>query len=131
MVESINKWAVYVWNYGDNINLAIDEIDMAVNRAYQPPLAIRELAAYGRHNKVGLVVAARRPANIPRSITSQADFIFTFQQHEPGDIKYFKDCGAPVDILTALPKHHFLRRNPEGIWETFSSPWSGGITGTT
>jgi len=50
---------------------------------------------YGRHNRISVVLVARRPAELDRMGTAQADTIVSFSQHEPRDKEYITKLGGP------------------------------------
>jgi len=78
-----------------------DEIDLACSPTYIEPNLYR-IIHYGRHLNVGIISASRRPGNVSRNLTSQADEIICFRIEEPRDLKYISDyCGE--DIAKKLP----------------------------
>lgn len=46
--------------------------------------------SYGRHFRISALLAARRPTEVNKIVTSQAHVIAAFQQHEPRDIEYLE-----------------------------------------
>lgn len=50
--------------------------------------AVRNLFQRGRHARVSVVCATQRPRDVHRVVTSQADVIACFRQHEPRDVEY-------------------------------------------
>jgi hypothetical protein len=64
---------------------------------------LKWLLNYGRHRALSLVGIARRPAAVHRDLTSQADWLVSFNTTEPRDLAYlgqFMDAGP----LPSLPK---------------------------
>ncbi len=52
---------------------------------------------YGRHNRQSIIAVARRPSELSRMATSQADIIVSFQQQEPRDVEYItKLAGSEI-----------------------------------
>ena len=54
------------------------------------PTEIETLIRYGRHSNLDQLYVARRPAEIHRDLTSNADFVATFRQWEPRDVQYLR-----------------------------------------
>lgn len=74
--------------------LAVDEIDMWYPDSRAPVgTGLRSLVMYGRHYEQTLVCVARRPFNMARDITSQAD-LWCFPMREPRDRQYVKDVSG-------------------------------------
>lgn len=72
----------------------------------------------GRHNLLSLFVATQRPHACGRIVTSQADEIFSFSQHEPADLRYLRlQMGSNVaGVIPRLPKYwHVLYQASTGI----------------
>lgn len=79
-----------------NCVVIYDEIDMVCSPSYISNPLYR-IIHYGRHLKVRnkivtvrLVGASRRPANVSRDLTSQADKVIIFKVTEPRDLKYIE-----------------------------------------
>lgn len=49
---------------------------------------------YGRHNRQSIIAVARRPQELSRMATSQADVVVSFQQKEPRDMQYLRDLAG-------------------------------------
>lgn len=72
----------------------------------------RGVVKRGRHHWLSILAATQRPAETDRIITSQADIICSFRQHEPRDLAYLSAVmgGSRVaPLLTTLQPYHFLR----------------------
>ena len=76
------------------VTLICDETSKYVSPSFMPE-EIEQLVRYGRHQAINQVYMARRPAEINRELTAQADVIVTFRQHEPRDVKYLSDFMGP------------------------------------
>lgn len=65
-----------------------------------------------RHTRTSIIVAAWRPADIPRELTMGADELVAFQTEEPRDLKYWRDAVGPEfseqlpDLRMGKPLHH-------------------------
>lgn len=59
---------------------------------------------YGRHHSISNVLVARRPSELDRMATAQADVIISFRQHEPRDLEYIRAIGgqAAADEVAGL-----------------------------
>lgn len=102
--EDFDDFCKWVRTVG-SLTLAIDEIDLWTKPNYTPP-ELERLVRYGRHHAVDLLVVARRPVDVPRLVTSQADVLFTYRQTEPADLKWLVDLtGQPRirELVPALP----------------------------
>ena len=96
---------------------AIDEVDRFTSANFAPP-GLDYLINQGRHVQVSLVCTSRRPAQVPRELTSQAHLFYVFKNTEPGDCDYLeKYIGkAAAEKLPTLSDYHFLRwEESEGI----------------
>ena len=101
-----------------NHHLLLEECDM-----WEGPIASPELGRmvnYGRHAEQDLTAIARRPAAMPRIITSQADELWIFHMREPRDVAYVESyCG--IDARDIPRKEVWLSRadSPDDM-EVFS-----------
>jgi hypothetical protein len=95
----------------------IDEIDR-VSTSSWAPRGLDYLINQGRHVQVSLAASSRRPAQIPKDLTSQAHLMFIFKNTEPGDLDYLgKYIGKSAAVqLPTLSDYRFLRwEESEGI----------------
>lgn len=84
--------------------LVIDEGD-----AFRIPDApcLNEAVRYGRNRGISIIVGCRRPAELSKNITANANKIYCFMTHEPNDLKYFVMVfGDYTDQLLTLPQFH-------------------------
>jgi hypothetical protein len=101
---------------------AIDEVDRVTSAGFAPP-ALDYLINQGRHVQVSMEVTSRRPAQIPRELTSQAHRFVVFRMTEPADLDYLQDYigRAARESLPALTAYRSLE------WEeTDGISYSGG-----
>lgn len=82
-------WACRVARAVRNATLMVDEVDNYVTAGGAPP-PFDWLVRYGRHNGVELVCIARRPPDVWRNLTANADYIYAFYTIEPNDVRYFE-----------------------------------------
>ena len=88
-----------------NMAVVVDEVNLFCKPG-QCPAPLLELLRIGRHASVDLIFAARRPAEVARDLTAQADRIEAYKTIEPNDLKWFSDvCGKSfADSLPNLPE---------------------------
>lgn len=97
--------------------LVADEIDRAVpNHPGGLPerSALREVVHYGRHCRVALWGAFRRPTSVHQDLLALADVLFIGRMASEGDIDRIRRAvGATtfpkVEVIRALPRGEFLR----------------------
>jgi DNA helicase HerA-like ATPase len=81
--------AEIVWEFR-NVLFVVEEAS-----AYLKPQAIpdpfKRLVLMGRHRGISQLYVAQRPARLHRDLTTQSDFVVTFQQHGSTDIAYLAD----------------------------------------
>jgi len=100
--------------------------------------AMANIIAMGRHYRVSVLGAARRPREVNRNLTSQADALLAFRQHEPRDADYLGDVmrSDVPQYLRQLQQFHHLRFlpnfgtldfvNPNGEAKRIPAPTNGG-----
>lgn len=69
--------------------LVTEETSKYVNAGYMPE-PIENLIRYGRHRDISQIYISRRPSEITRDLTANADFIAIFRTQEPRDIAYMR-----------------------------------------
>lgn len=88
------EWVERVAAARNDTTLAVDEVDMWYPDSRAPVgEGMRALVMYGRHYSQGLITVARRPFNMSRDVTSQAD-LWCFPMREPRDRQYVKDVSG-------------------------------------
>ena len=87
------------------LTLLAEEISWAISPA-KMDAGVENLIRYGRHQDVELIGISRRPAEVNRDLTANANEIYIFRTHEPRDIAYFREIlGSSVaDSLPSLAK---------------------------
>lgn len=92
----------------ENICLIIEEIDTyATTQAI--PYELKRLLKLGRHFGVSMIAVSRRPAEINRLITSQAQRFICFKTIEPNDVRYLSSIiGESARELSEIPLLHYL-----------------------
>lgn len=76
---------------------------------YQLPDELAQLIRYGRHRQLDQLYIARRPSEIHRDVTAQADVGVSFAQHEPSDVRYLRAVAGPgAERVQALPPYRAM-----------------------
>lgn len=107
--------------------IVVEEAGAYCSPSVFPP-ELAELVYRGRHYGVSQLYVSQRPASIHRAITSQADVIVAFRQHEARDIAYLRSVlGDDADLLRDLPDYKIkcygdLRKAPLAVLERLHSP---------
>lgn len=95
----------------NDVTFVIDEADIHLKSggsAWGVPPSLNNIVQLGRHYGQRLVVIARRPAALPRSITAQCAYAI-FATREPADIRYAKNLGVEEDIRgLAIGDYYFV-----------------------
>lgn len=87
------------------------EIDVIAPNNGQIAPEVRNVFQRGRHHSLSALVAVQRPASVNRIVTSQADVLCAFRQHEPRDADYLGEimsARAP-EIVRNLQPRNYLR----------------------
>ena len=85
--------------------LVVEETSL-YTKSHFLPTEISRLVRYGRHREIDQIYVARRPSEVSRDLTAQADLIVSFQQQEPRDVKYLRDvAGEEAEQVRNLPKY--------------------------
>jgi len=99
--EAINRY--------EDILFVVDELDYFCNASYSPR-QFSEIIKRGRHQGIGLMVATRRPHEIPRLVTSQVTEFIAFRHLEPRDINYIREiCSIEEDDVKSLKNYEYIR----------------------
>lgn len=97
-----------------------DEIDtIAPNNAGIAP-EVRNLFQRGRHYRVSVLAATQRPRDVHRVVTSQADALWVFRQHELRDLEYISRVTSEsvASVVRELPEYAHVRYLPnKGLCE--------------
>lgn len=73
------------------------------------PVPMSKLIRMGRHKRISQIYVARRPSEVHRDVTAQADVTVTFVQHEPRDILYLRGvAGDDAERARSLGKYKCL-----------------------
>ena len=97
-----------------DVTIIVEEADLYSNAHNEDPF-FRKIIRYGRHRNLNLVCISRRPAEVSRNITAQADIIVSFRQTEPIDLKYFAKISEKWKDLPNLSKYVYPRKHRKNI----------------
>jgi len=80
------------------------------------PLELRRLVRMGRHREISQLYVAQRPAMVHRDVTSQSDWIVSFQQHEARDLKFLEESllGERAEQVRTLGQYEILAGTASG-----------------
>lgn len=99
------------------MTVVFDEVDKCCT-AGDLPGGLNDIVQYGRHLDVSLLVAARRPSRVNRSVTSQSDFIVSYNLQEPRDLAYLAEfCGDAYARAASTLRNGECIIYPEADWQ--------------
>ncbi len=102
----LNALFLACWCIG-NLMIVGEEIDLYCS-AHSINESLAKIIKYGRHRNISIMAISRRPAEVNRLITSQADELYIFKITEPRDLQYFNTFGVDTKRLTALKKYQTI-----------------------
>lgn len=111
--ESDSAWLCTVATATRECDLAFDECDWSFSPS-QVPKELRDVISYSRHYRIGIHAGARRPASVPRLLTSQADELTCFRLTEPRDVEYLQGYAGPEFAARVAA----LRRHESATWKS-------------
>jgi len=110
--------------------VVVEETSLFARPTFLPP-EIAKLVRYGRHRQIDQIYIARRPSEVHRDLTAQADIVITFEQREPRDVKYLRDvAGDEAEEVQHLPRYKVLvfgnlEKLPIAVMEQIHRPKKG------
>ena len=113
-VESILEM-IYNNLYG--VCIVIDEVDLCYSAFLSNDTYLYKICNFGRHKELDLIAVARRPANTPRALTSQSDYLFLGNSNkEPRDITYLSGFidKQTLNEYENLEQYQFLKFDTTG-----------------
>lgn len=90
------------------VSFLVEETDLFCN-PYQIEPFLSRLIRHGRHKSVDMICVSRRPAELSRHLTANADTLFISRFVEPNDRQYLQSYGIDLAQLDSLPEFHFLK----------------------
>jgi len=80
------------------------------------PQELRRLVRMGRHREISQLYVAQRPAMVHRDVTSQSDWIVSFQQHEARDIHFLEESllGEQAEKVRELGQYEIIAGTASG-----------------
>lgn len=98
----------------EDIMFVVDEIDYFCS-THSIPKQFDEIVKRGRHQGLQLMVATRRPHEIPPIIRSQVSQLVTFRHIEPRDLEYLKSIiDIPEEEISKLKEFHYVKWSVRG-----------------
>lgn len=92
-----------------DIMFVVDEVDYFCS-THSMPKQFDEIVKRGRHQSLQIMVASRRPHEIPPIIRSQVSCLVTFRHIEPRDLEYLRSIiNIPEDELSKLPEFSYIK----------------------
>lgn len=103
-----------VYDFAD-VTFLIEELGYFMS-ATSFPASFARLVMGSRHQRISIIGVTQRATKIPRDLRSQADVIYSFQQVEPGDVKYISEFMEmkSVSRVKSLSNHNFIEWLPDG-----------------
>lgn len=97
-----------------DIMFVVDEIDYFCS-THSVPKQFDEIVKRGRHQALQLMVATRRPHEIPPIIRSQVSQLITFRHIEPRDLEYLRTIiDIPEEQISGLQEFHYVKWSVKG-----------------
>lgn len=106
----------------DDALVVMDEADLLLKSTTNPE-SFKWILSYGRHFGQGMIVIARRPADLPRGFTAQSTLVFS-RVVEPRDIQYMK--ARLGHLPPEMSPFEWTFHSREGELETVSAGWARG-----
>jgi hypothetical protein len=105
----------------------LEEADLITRPGQEPPV-FQDLVARGRHEGIELVAVTRRPAEVSRIITSQAEEFYCFRTQEPRDVTYLRSYigEAAAEATKGLTKFNYVAWQG-GEWSEQTLPGPGRV----
>lgn len=101
---------VYYNLYG--LCIVMDEVDLAYKPMLSQDSTLYKILNFGRHKELDFIGVCRRPANCPRALTSQSDYLFLgIHNKEPRDSSYLKEfiSAKALNSYETLNLYDFLK----------------------
>jgi len=93
---------------GENVCLLIEEVQFFCGPAHIEEWLFK-CNTVGRHANLAMIMSSQRPAQVHKSIVSQAKNLFIGQLFEHRDIEYLRQTiGDVAENISSLPKFKFI-----------------------
>lgn len=86
-----DKVCEMIYEAGDML-FVVEECDWFCSANYTSE-NFKKIIRYGRHRNISILAISRRPADLSRLLTSQANYIISYRQTEPRDIEALEKYG--------------------------------------
>jgi DNA helicase HerA-like ATPase len=118
--DQVFSEAFYACRNMYDMTIIIEEVDNFCS-PYDIEENLRGIIRYGRHRQLSIIGVSRRPAEVSRHLTAQADCIISFIQNEPRDIAYLKSRLSNEDCeqIKSLPEYQYHVFGDEKAFQNF------------
>ena len=108
--NQFNDIAKIVYDIG-KIFFVVEEVDLICNPHFITG-DFSKMIRYGRHFLIDMLFISRRPQEVNRLVTSQADNCYVFKFIEPRDKIFLKDwAGITSEELETLKQYNFIYKD--------------------
>src|SRR5258708_12458575 len=99
---------------GTELTVLLDEADQVAQPGRETKI-FKLLASQGRHDGIELVACARRPVELPRLLTANADDMILCRTQEPAAARYLRSIigDEPAHPVTDPPPFPFSPPSPD------------------
>jgi DNA helicase HerA-like ATPase len=104
--EDVEK-AFYLISGIENINIVIDEFYYYLDQ-YNKRSILFESIRFARHTSQNYIIISQRISDIPSTILSQANYIYSFRQTDIVDLKKLKLYNFDIEIVQNLPNYKYI-----------------------
>jgi len=107
-----------VLNSGQVRLFTLDEANRYCPNHYPLPASILVLNDDNRHDRIGFISIARRPAQLNTDLTELAHYIFIFQLTGRNDYSFLEDTAIGLgEAVKKLKAYHFIIVHPDRHFE--------------
>ncbi len=113
---------------GTELTVLLDEADQVAQPGRETKI-FKLLASQGRHDGIELVACARRPVELSRLLTANADDMILCRTQEPDDVRYLRSIigDEAADAVSELPRFECVRWSQER-WGRYAIASTGELT---
>lgn len=93
-----------------DVLFVIEEVDSVSSASYVSK-GLGFMIRYGRHWGISMMATSRRPADIPRLLTSQTNTLYCFRFIEPRDLDYLRQyASVGIEELQNLGEYEYVKK---------------------
>ena len=101
-----------------DVAIVVEEIDMFSHAGWSTKF-LNYIIRYGRHKNIDFISTSRRPADIPRMITSQTEKFIIFRIIEPRDITFLSMITGHDLDFKSLKKFEYFEIQQDKVEKKF------------